>query len=110
MSAARYYRTTRARETGTLVTTAHADDLGLDADDGRTRWYNVCEEHASCVGHASLALARSFAAVPSEWCEECRPLAAHRHCPTCGGTTRWAEDAFVCRECGDEFYPDEVAR
>ena len=26
----RYYRTTRARETGTQVTTGHADDLGLD--------------------------------------------------------------------------------
>jgi hypothetical protein len=72
----RYYRTTRARSTGTLVTTGHADDLGLDpgsCDDGVewTRWYNLCEAHGSIAGHASLALARSSAAVPREWCEEC---------------------------------------
>ena len=68
----RYYRTTRSRETGTEVTTAHAEDLGLDPCGGTCRWYNCCEAHGSIVGHSSLALARSFAAVPTEWCEHCR--------------------------------------
>ena len=69
---ARYHRQTRSRQTGTLVTTAHAFDLGLDECGGDCRWYNFCEAHGSIVGHASLALARSFAAVPTEWCEDCR--------------------------------------
>ena len=72
----RYYRTTRAHETGTQVTTGHADDLGLDVGEYNgvelTRWYNVCEEHGSIVGHTSLALAKAFASVPTEWCGDCR--------------------------------------
>jgi len=80
----RYFRTTRARQTGTHVTTAHADDLGLDRGvseyDGMetTRWYNACEEHGSIVGHATLSLAKTFASVPAEWCEECREMVAAR--------------------------------
>jgi len=78
-----YYRTTRSRETGTDVTTGHADDLGLDVGeyDGTelTRWYNVCEAHGAIVGHQTLALARSFAAVPSEWCEDCRATTGDTH-------------------------------
>jgi hypothetical protein len=68
----RYLRTTRARQTGRPVTTGHADDLGLDACGGDCRWYNVCDDHGSIVGHRTLELARSFAAVPTEWCEDCR--------------------------------------
>lgn len=69
---ARYFRTTTARSTGLPVTTAHADDLGLDACGGDCAWYNACETHGAIVGHRSLSLARSFAAAPEEWCEECR--------------------------------------
>lgn len=74
----RYFRTTRARETGTDVTTAHADDLGLDVGFSdydsieHTRWYNACEVHGSIVGHQTLELAKAFASVPTQWCEECR--------------------------------------
>lgn len=80
----RYYRTTRARSTGIEVTTGHADDLGLDRGlsdyDGveTTRWYNFCVEHGSICGHQSLALAKAFAAVPEEWCEQCYHVAAER--------------------------------
>lgn len=76
-----YYRTTRARSTGTSITTASAVDLGLDPgvseyDDGAelTRWYTCCDSHGAAVGHQTLALARSFAAVPAEWCDDCREL------------------------------------
>jgi hypothetical protein len=61
-----------------------ADDLGLDIGvstyDGTetTRWYNVCEEHSSAVGHQSLELAKTFAAHPTEWCEECREAVEER--------------------------------
>jgi hypothetical protein len=72
----RYYRTTRAQETGTQVTTGHAEDMGLDVGEYNgvelTRWYNLCEEHSAIVGHQTLALAKRFASCPSEWCEECR--------------------------------------
>lgn len=76
----RYHRTTRARSTGTHVITGHADDVGLDRGvseyDGveTTRWYNICDEHGSIVGHQTLALAKAFAAAPEEWCESCRAL------------------------------------
>jgi hypothetical protein len=67
----RYYRTTRARSTGTHITTAHGDDLGLDTEtDGP--WYNLCEEHGYICSHITLALARSFAAEPFSWCDGCR--------------------------------------
>jgi hypothetical protein len=72
----RYYRTTRARETGTQVTTGHAVDMGLDPGEYNgvelTRWYNLCEVHGCIVGHQTLELAKSFAAAPTEWCEDCR--------------------------------------
>lgn len=74
----RYYRITTARETGTEVTTGHADDMGLDRGlsdyDGveHTRWYNFCVEHGSIVGHQTLALAKAFASCPTQWCESCR--------------------------------------
>jgi hypothetical protein len=67
-----YYRTTRARETGRPVITGHADDLELDACGGDCRWYNICVDHGIAVGHRTLELARSFAAVPTKWCEDCR--------------------------------------
>lgn len=25
---------------------------------------------------------------------------------TCGGVTYWHDEAWVCDQCGDEFYPD----
>jgi hypothetical protein len=31
---------------------------------------------------------------------------ARRPCSTCGAACRWAEDAWYCPACGDEFYTD----
>lgn len=67
----RYYRTTTAQQTGTKVTTGHADDLGLDDGDGATRWYNRCDAHDEIIGHETLARARSHASDPIGWCEPC---------------------------------------
>lgn len=34
-------------------------------------------------------------------------MRAHvRKCTTCGGRCLWADDAWVCSRCGDEWYPD----
>jgi hypothetical protein len=46
--------------------------MGLDSCGGDCAWYNGCETHGAIVGHRTLALARSFAACPEEWCEDCR--------------------------------------
>jgi hypothetical protein len=27
-------------------------------------------------------------------------------CSSCGGRTHWADEAWVCFQCGDEWYPD----
>jgi hypothetical protein len=67
----RYRRTTIARQTGRAITVGHADDLGLDADGGATRWYTICDDHDQCVGHETLELARSWASEPMTWCEVC---------------------------------------
>lgn len=62
-------KTSRCRKTGTNVTVGRAEDLGLDP--GETPWFTVCEEHNTCCGHDTGALARSHAADPTLWCEEC---------------------------------------
>lgn len=60
------------RQTGTTVWVASAADAGLDpGPEGETAWYTVCLEHNQCTGHATLALARGFAADPLTWCEVC---------------------------------------
>jgi hypothetical protein len=79
-----YERTTRARSTGATILTGYADDLGLDPGwsdyEQRflTQWYNWCETHGCIVGHQTLALARSFASVPEEWCEGCQEVCEAR--------------------------------
>lgn len=27
-------------------------------------------------------------------------------CSSCLGVCRWVDDAWVCQECGDEWYPE----
>jgi hypothetical protein len=64
--------TTRtSRQTKLPVTVARFDEVGLDDDGGRTRWYTICELHGQCVGHSSKAAATGFAAEPMTWCEVC---------------------------------------
>lgn len=60
----------RSRITATLAGLYQAEQAGLDPEAGR--WVTVCEDHATCVNHATLAAARSHLSDPSMWCEACR--------------------------------------
>lgn len=74
------YRTAAfARESGTLVVVVDGFAAGLEVDElldacgERTpRWFTICDDHGSCVGHTTLVLARAHAANPTGWCENCR--------------------------------------
>jgi hypothetical protein len=54
--------TTKARQTGTLVTLTTGDDAA---------WMLTCEKHDLCCQFDSKREARSFAASPIEWCQGC---------------------------------------
>lgn len=60
-----------ARSTGTLVLVLDAVAAGLE-DDPEIPWFTVCDDHGGCVGHPTLALARSFASCPEDWCPTCQ--------------------------------------
>ena len=60
---------TKSRQTGTHVGVYDGEAAGMDTDGGR--WQTVCEEHGNVISHATLALARAFAPIPSEWCDRC---------------------------------------
>ncbi|WP_247391731.1 hypothetical protein [Ralstonia pseudosolanacearum] len=60
----------RSRLTGTLAGLYEAEQSGMDPEAGR--WVTVCEDHSSCVNHATLAAARAHLADPSMWCDACR--------------------------------------
>ena len=63
---------TRMNQTiGVEVTVGHAEDVGLEFEQGHVHYYSICEEHGSCLGHVTRRTAESFAAVPWEWCEFC---------------------------------------
>jgi hypothetical protein len=61
----------RNRNTGFLVGVYNNEQAGMDDDGGRAPWSTVCEEHGHVISHATLALARSHAADPEGWCEQC---------------------------------------
>lgn len=60
----------RSRITGTLAGLYEAEQAGMDPEAGR--WVTVCEDHSTCVNHATLTAARAHVSDPSMWCEECR--------------------------------------
>ena len=60
----------RSRITGTLAGLYQTEQAGLDPEAGR--WTTVCEDHATCVNHATLAAARAHLPDPTTWCELCR--------------------------------------
>jgi hypothetical protein len=66
----------RSRRTGTLAGLYEAQQAGLDPDAGR--WVTVCEDHATCVNHETLAAARAHLPDPGTWCEACRGAASAR--------------------------------
>lgn len=68
-----FYAETRNRRTGTMIATGHGTDPRiLLSVDGDGPWFNICDDHGCIVSHTTLALARSFAAAPDEWCDDCR--------------------------------------
>jgi hypothetical protein len=54
--------TTRARQTGTLVTLTEGDDLP---------WMLTCETHELCCEFETKREAIDFRSSPIDWCEEC---------------------------------------
>ena len=92
----------RARQTGRVVEVWRAAELGVEDPAGE--WVTICVQHASSCHHATRALAVSWAAEPLTWCEDCQ--VDTRQCGRCGGRCHWVDDAWVCRACGDEWYPD----
>jgi hypothetical protein len=54
--------TTRARQTGTLVTLCCGDDLP---------WMLVCEQHEYCCEFDTKRGALLFRSSPIDWCEDC---------------------------------------
>jgi len=86
----RVYETrTITTRTGVKVEIGTAEQLGLDGDGGRTKWYTVCEKHGSCVGHSTRRLADSWATSPEDWCEFCQ--SPDRYCDTCQNSTEWCD-------------------
>jgi len=63
----------RNRATGTVVEVVDATDATepFDPADGG-RWATVCVDHGGVAQHPTLALARSWAADPTGWCDDCR--------------------------------------
>lgn len=62
---------TKARSTGTLILVLRAEEAHLDDCDGELPWSTVCDDHGTVCAHPTLALARSHAAEPEGWCEDC---------------------------------------
>lgn len=61
-----------AQTTGTLVVVVDGEAAGLDVEGGR--WSTVCDDHGTVIAHDTLALAKSHAADPAGWCEECQEV------------------------------------
>lgn len=60
----------RSRVTGTLAGLYQAEQAGMDPEAGN--WVTVCEDHSTCVNHATLAAARAHLSDPTMWCDDCR--------------------------------------
>ena len=65
-------RTYRNRITGGWIGLYDGEAAGLDTEPGR--WQTVCEEHGTVCAHRTFEIARSFASVAAEWCEECMDI------------------------------------
>lgn len=61
----------KVQRTGTMVGIYHAEQAGLCVEGGP--WVTSCE-HGSLINHNNLRLAKLFAPVPDEWCEECHAI------------------------------------
>jgi hypothetical protein len=64
--------TTKARETGTLVSVY---DTIID---GEEVWVTYCEEHGQSVDHPTKSLAIRHRSNPTGWCSECHASASRK--------------------------------
>lgn len=62
----------KARSSRTHIGVYDGIEAGMDTFAGR--WQTMCEEHGNIISHETLALARSHASVPEDWCEGCRDI------------------------------------
>lgn len=65
-------QTSFARSTGALVTVYDGIAQGMDTDGGR--WQIVCEDHGAIVSVGRLRDARTWAACPEGFCEDCQAM------------------------------------
>lgn len=75
--------------TGIKVDIGTAEDLGLDSDGGEMKWYTVCVDHGTCIGHRTRRLADSHGRVPEQWCEYCDDTT--KYCVTCANDASWCD-------------------
>jgi len=61
----------RNRETGTMVSVWRPGTIAEDDCDS-ARWFTICEDHGSLVGHPTRKLAMQWLSHPLTWCEECQ--------------------------------------
>lgn len=84
---------------------AKNDGKGGRPDDGRWTWAPGGPDTDPGTGaytvHASGT--RSTSALARQAADR---FVYVRPCASCGGGCLWTEDAWVCRRCGDEWYPD----
>lgn len=65
-----FSQTRTARSTGTDITVCTAEEAGADPEDGK--WVIICEPHGTIMAVDTLAVARSWAPAPEQWCEDCQ--------------------------------------
>lgn len=82
----------KARSTGATVSLYDGEAAGLDTEGGP--YSTVCEDHAACVAHATLAIARSWLSMPEEWCDSCQSLRNR------GRTVKKPEQRTIVRAMG----------
>lgn len=68
----RIVQTRRNRETGTTIDVVDRGQDDPDVQGGDNRWETICTDHGTVCSHQTRAVAVSFAAVPTEWCEDCQ--------------------------------------
>ena len=63
-----------ARATGTLIILVDGEKQGLDTDNGRQRWYLICEDHGGICSHETRAIAEEWMSEPNGWCFGCQNI------------------------------------
>lgn len=68
-----FRRSTVARSTGAVIVMVDGYAQGLESPGtGGPRWFLICDDHDTCIGHDLSADAAAWMAHPEQWCEPCR--------------------------------------